>query len=104
MDLLDFPPHPLFPSGHLQTLAGFLLFRGEFPETAERHLVLLDDGDRIVLHDDRPAYWQSGDRVALLLHGLAAVTPVPTCSGWHTNSMPRECGRSAWICEAAAPV
>jgi hypothetical protein len=33
-------------------------------------LVTLDDGDQIVLHDDRPPAWQAGDRVALLVHGL----------------------------------
>jgi hypothetical protein len=34
-------------------------------------VVTLADGDRIVLHDDCPAGWQAGDRVALLIHGLS---------------------------------
>jgi uncharacterized protein len=36
-----------------------------------QHRVELPDGDAIVLHDDCPAGWSSGERVALLVHGLA---------------------------------
>jgi predicted alpha/beta-fold hydrolase len=32
--------------------------------------VELDDGDALVLHEDRPAGWRTGDRAALLIHGL----------------------------------
>lgn len=38
---------------------------------ARRHRVMLADGDQLVLHDDRPTDWQTGDRAALLIHGLA---------------------------------
>lgn len=34
------------------------------------HSVRLDDGDSVILHDDRPAEWKRGDHVALLMHGL----------------------------------
>jgi predicted alpha/beta-fold hydrolase len=64
----DFLPHPLLANGHLQTLAG--LSAPDRPEQAERHLVALPDGDRVVLHDDRPAGWAEHGRVALLVHGL----------------------------------
>jgi predicted alpha/beta-fold hydrolase len=37
--------------------------------TVERHVVL-PDGDRLVLHDSRPARWRPGDRIVLLVHGL----------------------------------
>lgn len=37
----------------------------------ERHLVALDDGDRLALHDDCPAVWRPGDRCVLLIHGLS---------------------------------
>ncbi|MEE2706589.1 MAG: alpha/beta fold hydrolase [Planctomycetota bacterium] len=30
----------------------------------------LDDGDQVVLHEDRPPQWRPGDRVAVLVHGL----------------------------------
>lgn len=75
--MLDFHPHPLLPSGHLQTLAGFLLFRESFVEHAVQHVVELDDGDRIVLHDDCPPEWQPGDRAALMIHGLAGCHASP---------------------------
>jgi predicted alpha/beta-fold hydrolase len=38
---------------------------------AERHVVTLDDGDQVVLHDDQPPQWRAGDRSALMIHGLA---------------------------------
>jgi predicted alpha/beta-fold hydrolase len=67
----DFKPHPLLRSGHAQTLAGAYLPSGRYLERAVRLRVPLPDGDTVVLHDDRPAGWRPGDRVALLLHGLA---------------------------------
>ena len=73
----DFRPHPLFPTGHLQTLAGVLLPAPSARETATLHHVALEDGDQIVLHDDRPGMWQPGDRTALLIHGLAGCHDSP---------------------------
>ena len=67
----DFHPHPLFRTGHLQTLAGIWLPQGLPAESAAQHHVTLADGDRVVLHDDCPATWQAGARTALLIHGLA---------------------------------
>jgi predicted alpha/beta-fold hydrolase len=73
----EFIPHPLLLTGHLQTLAGvFLPHRLESNET-RRHNVPLADGDQIVLHDDCPAAWQTGDRTALLIHGLAGCHASP---------------------------
>ncbi len=69
--LPPFKPHPLFPGGHAQTLAGAYLPGKRYEYTATRHLVHLDDGDRLVLHDDCPSNWQTGGRTALLVHGLA---------------------------------
>jgi uncharacterized protein len=69
--LPDFLPHPLLPGGHLQTLAAFLLPESLPAYAARHHLVTLPDGDQIVLHDDCPPAWQTGDRTALLIHGLA---------------------------------
>ena len=61
-----FTPHRLIRRGHAQTLAGFVL-RGEpIAERAAQHEVPLEDGDRIVLHDDRPADWRDGGPVVLL--------------------------------------
>lgn len=63
-----FRPHRLLANGHLQTL--FATWPHRAPYVAVPHECELSDGDRLVLHDDRPATWQPGDRVALLVHGL----------------------------------
>ncbi|OYV87501.1 MAG: hypothetical protein B7Z73_10010 [Planctomycetia bacterium 21-64-5] len=47
-------------------VASSLRVNGHAVTTARLH-----DGDQIVLHDDCPEGWQPGDRVALLIHGLA---------------------------------
>lgn len=67
----EFRPSPAFPGGHMQTLAGYFFRGGVYPYRACRRLVDLDDGDQIVLHDDCPDSWQTGDGAALLIHGLA---------------------------------
>jgi hypothetical protein len=70
-DFPPFTPHVLLRGGHAQTLAGVYL-PGHRPRyRAERHQVMLSDGDQLVLHDDCPSGWQRGDRSALLIHGLA---------------------------------
>lgn len=66
-----FRPHPLFRSGHIQTIAAAYLPGPRSPYKARQHQVELPDGDRLVLHDDCPEGWQAGDRVALIIHGLS---------------------------------
>lgn len=80
-DLVDhrdlFLPPWVLRNGHVQTLVGTYVFG----KSAHRHVVKpivstmgevpLDDGDRLSYHDDCPLDWQPGDRVALMLHGLA---------------------------------
>lgn len=64
----EFHPHPWLFNGHLQTCAGMF---GALPaEQATRRIVDLPDGDQLIIHDDCPPHWQSGDRVAILVHGL----------------------------------
>jgi predicted alpha/beta-fold hydrolase len=70
MSLPHFTPHFWLPNGHLQTIAGAYLPGAHFPYRAEQHVVELDDGDCVVLHDDFPDDWQPTDRSVLLLHGL----------------------------------
>lgn len=67
----SFHPRWLLGGGHRQTLAGVYLPQNLPAEKAAQHVVTLSDGDRVVLHDDTPACWQPGGRVALLIHGLA---------------------------------
>src|SRR5712692_3515179 len=73
----EFLPHPLFRGGHAQTLAGIYLPGYRHPYLAVQHQVTLADGDRIVLHDDRPAGWRPGDRTAVMIHGLAGCHESP---------------------------
>ena len=70
-----FRPHPLFRSGHAQTIAGAYLPGIKLQYRATQHLVRLADGDGIVLHEDEPALvepnGQTAERhIALLVHGL----------------------------------
>jgi predicted alpha/beta-fold hydrolase len=64
-------PHFLIRGGHAQTLIGAVLPGRRAAYRAVKHHVALDDGDAIVLHDDRPGGWQCGDPAVLLMHGLA---------------------------------
>ena len=70
LQIPSFYPHPLLRGGHRQTVAGVYWPKVRVPYSAVQHVVALDDGDHIVLHDDRPDDWREGDRCALLIHGL----------------------------------
>lgn len=77
-ELPPFEPHHFMRGPHVQTIVGAYLPGPKFPYQARQHRVTLDDGDQVVLHDDRPATWQPGDRTALLIHGLSG----SHCSGY----------------------
>lgn len=71
--LSEFPPfrpHPLIAGPHVQTVLAAYLPTRNVPYRAQRHVLPLADGDTLVLHDDRPPAWRSGDRAVLMLHGL----------------------------------
>ena len=65
-----FVPHPLLRGAHRQTVLAAYLFRRR-RYRAVPHQVALPDGDSLVVHDECGAAWRSGQRVVLLLHGLA---------------------------------
>ena len=67
----EFRPHPLLRGGHAQTLAGAYLPWSTVASTSVQHQIALPDGDKLVLHDDCPPTWELGQRVVLLMHGLA---------------------------------
>ncbi len=65
-----FRPHKLIHLPHFQTVGAFL-FPGPRPKyNAVKRIVDMYDGDRLVIHDDQPASWITGDRIAILLHGF----------------------------------
>lgn len=73
MEIANGPPfQPLrfMRNPHVQTIAA-LFFRGQADrEVARRQVVRLSDQDRLVVHDNLPRQWNSGDRIAILMHGL----------------------------------
>lgn len=73
MLIAEFPPFrpdSWLSNCHVQTILP--LFKGgkTRPYTGTKHIVNLRDGDRLVVHDDKPKDWITGDRIAILLHGL----------------------------------
>jgi predicted alpha/beta-fold hydrolase len=66
----DFRPLPFLANAHLQTILGAYWPGSASPGSAQEHRVLLPDGDQLVLHDSRPPRWETGQRIALLVHGL----------------------------------
>ncbi len=73
MEIANCPPFRPFRLGrhaHLQTIAAVFLRGKPDQELATRQMVRLSDGDRLVIHDNRPMTWHPGDRIAIFLHGL----------------------------------
>lgn len=66
----EFRPHPLLRGGHRQTLWS-AVFKGPVATyQGRKHLVPIDAQEKLVLHDDTPANWNSCGTSVLLLHGL----------------------------------
>ncbi|MGE3319299.1 MAG: YheT family hydrolase [Candidatus Berkiella sp.] len=70
LDLAPFKALPLLNSGQRQTIAA--LYWPDIPnlDDSTSHIVPLPDGDKLVVIENRPATWQRGDRIVLMLHGL----------------------------------
>ena len=66
----SFRPFPLLVNPHLQTILGFVWRGRAFRHPTRRHELLLSDGDRLVLHDSKPATWHDGKPIALVIHGM----------------------------------
>ncbi len=107
-----FWPHPLLPSGHLQTLAASLLPAPKITYAAKPLPVDLGDGDTVVLHDDRPAGWRESAPAVLLVHGLCGSHAAPYMvrmshllnrRGCRTFRLDmRGCGASRDLCQEAS--
>ena len=65
-----FRPESWLSNCHVQTILPLLKTGKIAPYAATKHVVQLRDGDRLVVHDDKPKGWITGDRIAILLHGL----------------------------------
>ena len=64
-------------SSHAQTLGAFVLRGKQGDYQGTRHTVRLHDGDQLVVHDDQPANWITGDRITILFHGLCGCHLAP---------------------------
>ncbi|GIW98199.1 MAG: hydrolase [Pirellulaceae bacterium] len=67
---VDFRPHPLLRTGHLQTLWIGLDRGGVPPYQASTRLIPLRDGERIVVHEDAQPELVESAPLVVLLHGL----------------------------------
>ncbi len=72
-----FDPHPWFPGGHAQTIAGRYLGPHRPVVPARGEIVALPDGDRLSALDSTPESWRAGDPAAVLAHGLASSAEAP---------------------------
>lgn len=68
-DAEPFRPARGLGNRHLQTVLS-TFNRPDLPYRATAIEVEVSDGDRIVVHEDCPDSWQSGDRCVILSHGL----------------------------------
>ena len=67
----EFTPHPLLRGGHRQTIAGMYLPNRAQPVDTRQHVVDLDDGDQLALHENQSTNWRPDGNVALLAHGVS---------------------------------
>src|SRR5262245_59440317 len=66
-----FRPLPFLHNPHVQTVLGNLLSWTRDRHRAVVRRVALDDGDALAVHEGIPPEWQSGQPIAVLVHGLA---------------------------------
>lgn len=66
-----FRPHVLLRNPHIQTLYASVFPGRRSQYEAVRHTVAIDPKNSVVLHDDTPQQWSTGDLIAVLVHGLA---------------------------------
>jgi len=66
----NFRPHPVLANGHAQTILGIRWPRQSAPYQALQHQVPLNDGDKVVIHEDRPEDCEDAQECVLLIHGL----------------------------------
>ncbi len=72
-----FRPESWLSNCHVQTILPFFKRGKQNTYAATKHVVNLRDGDRLVVHDDQPENWITGDRIAILLHGLVGCHSSP---------------------------
>lgn len=66
----DFRPLPFLGNPHVQTVLAFLVPGNGLTSPSQERLVVLPDGDQLVLHDSIPPEWRPGQRIGIVVHGL----------------------------------
>lgn len=69
-EVSEFRPLPLLRNAHLQTLLGHFFPTPAFKHPSVPHVLRLEDGDALVLHDSKPTNWQPLNPIAVIVHGL----------------------------------
>ncbi len=70
LKLNPFFPYPTIRSGWAQTIMGFYLPFLKAQRPTAIHTITLNDGDQLLVMENRPKKWKPGQRVVLLVHGL----------------------------------
>ena len=68
--MLPYRPHPLLRNGHLQTLMLGFSYGDRPPHCATEIQIQLDDGERLVVHEENGAPLPDDTPTAILIHGL----------------------------------
>jgi predicted alpha/beta-fold hydrolase len=68
--MLPYHPHPLLRNGHLQTLLVGLSHGDRPPHHASEIQIALDDGERLVVHEENGGPLSEDAPTAILVHGL----------------------------------
>lgn len=71
LDWPQFEPHPLLPTGFVQTVASTFWPHRPDHVLNRLHDIDLEDGDRIRVVENTPPGWREGQRIVLAVHGLA---------------------------------
>lgn len=70
LPLPEFKPLHFLRSGHAQTILGSIWPSSKNDFEPQVRKVTLEDGDRLVVFDDKPQGWKSRGQAVLLVHGL----------------------------------
>lgn len=70
LKLNRFSPYPTLRSGWMQTIVGFYTPFLKASAPSSIHLITLNDGDQVLVAENRPKEWVPGKRIVLLVHGL----------------------------------
>lgn len=66
----DFSPHPLLRNSHMQTVLSIYVPTKFKPSSGDVRRIITKDDDTIVIRENTPPTWKSGDRIIILNHGL----------------------------------